>query len=83
LCREFVGAAELGDDGQSLVAGEDSGGTFASFGTGEEGLDVLVQDVAVEEEDRAGEFWVEAATFLHWARWASTVWISGAPISLA
>jgi len=54
LCHEFVDAVELGDDTQGLVAGEDSGEAFRSFGTGEEdGLDVLVQDVAVEEEDGA------------------------------
>ncbi len=54
LCHEFVGAVELGDDAQDLVTGEDGREAFGAFGAGEEdGLDVLVQDVAVEEEDGA------------------------------
>ena len=54
LCHKFVGAVEMGEDAQDLVAGEDGGEAFGSFGTGkEDGLDIFVQDVAVEEEDGA------------------------------
>ena len=53
LGHEFAWSGHVVDDGEGFVMGEDGGEAFGTFGSGEEddGLEVFVQDFAVEEED--------------------------------
>lgn len=53
LGHELGDVFEVGDDGEGFLVGEDGGEGFGFFGADDVGgeLDVLVEDVAVEEED--------------------------------
>ena len=54
LRHEFVCATELVEDADGLVAGENGGESFGTFGAGEQdGFDFLMEDFAVEKEDGA------------------------------
>jgi hypothetical protein len=87
--HEQAHAGEVGKNAVDLVSGQDGGQAFRFLGAqGINGAQVLVQHLAVEEEQRAEGvcfsklntwFWVEAATFSFTARWARKAWTS--PIS--
>lgn len=54
LGHQFVGAVQAVQELPDLFAGEDGGEAFGSFGRGEEdGVNLFVEDLAVEEEDCA------------------------------
>lgn len=72
LGHEFESAAEMLQEGEDFLAGEDRGQALRAFGGGkEDGFDLFVKDLAVQDKKRRALrawFWVGAETFLSWAR---------------